>query len=297
MAKFEWVETFISLEGEAQYTGKPTVYVRFAKCNFQCRGFNNKDMLDTTDIKVLGFDPKDYISIYDIPVIDKGCDSSYSWNPAFSHMWKTGDQVQLAKELTDLIPSKSWIHPTSGLQYALSLTGGEPSLRAKFLPQLLNDPQLDECMHIIFETNCAVPLKMSFIAEINQWLAKDKRRKWTWSNSPKLSSSGEKWDEAIRPEIAHMQTLVTGRTGWNQGEQYFKFVVGDQNDLDEVCKAMDQYYQGGISRDTPVWLMPMACTTQQQDAIARDVADLCIERGYLMSYRLQNALWGNTVGS
>ena len=61
MAKYEWSEVFISIEGEGPHSGKPTVYVRFVKCNFQCRGFNNPENLELTN-EVLGFDPADYNS-------------------------------------------------------------------------------------------------------------------------------------------------------------------------------------------------------------------------------------------
>jgi organic radical activating enzyme len=78
MAKYEWSETFFSIEGEAKYSGHPTVYIRFARCNFQCKGFGNPTNEDTTDVKVLGFNPKDYNTLETIPLIVKGCDSIYS---------------------------------------------------------------------------------------------------------------------------------------------------------------------------------------------------------------------------
>ena len=49
MAKFRWSEIFLSIEGEAKYSGWPTVYIRFAGCNFECRGFNNPDNVEITN--------------------------------------------------------------------------------------------------------------------------------------------------------------------------------------------------------------------------------------------------------
>ncbi len=296
MSKFKWVETFLSAEGEAQYTGKNTVYVRLTNCNFSCNGFNNKENLIATDIDVLGFNPSEYENIYHMPAITRGCDSAYAWDPKFSHMWKSGNEDELARELVDLIPHKKWIHPYTGMDYALSITGGEPSLHAKQLPALLHHPLLDDCLHVIFETNCSVPLTINFISQINAWLCKNPRRRWTWSNSPKLSSSGEPRDKAIRPDIALRQAMTAGKTGLNQVDQYFKFVVHDEADVDEVESVMQQYYAAGVNRLAPVWLMPASCTHEQQQQIAQNIATLCMERGYLFSYRLQNALWENAVG-
>ena len=297
MAKYEWSEVFMSIEGEAKYSGHPTAYIRFTKCNFECRGFNNPDNVDTTSIEVLGFAPADYHDIYSIPLITKGCDSIYSWDEKFSHMWHKGSEAELGAAVVDILPHNQWVMP-SGRRVILSLTGGEPTLRAKFLKTLLDSDALKECKHILIETNCAVPLQWNFISDMNQWLCADTDRRITWSNSPKLSVSGEKWEEAIVPKIASMQRMVTGREGMNQVDQYFKFVCGpDDADFTEVEKAMQEYYKAEIPRDVEVYIMPTACTSEQQDNIAAKVAQQCIDRGYIFAYRIQNAVYGNVVGT
>jgi 7-carboxy-7-deazaguanine synthase len=297
MAKFEWSEVFMSIEGEAKYAGHPTAYIRFTKCNFKCPGFNNPFALDTTCTSVLGFDPKDYKDIYSIPLITKGCDSIYSWDPKFSHMWHKGTEAELADALVDVLPHKSFINPNTGKRVLLSLTGGEPTLRAKFLPTLLNTSQFAECKHILIETNAGVPLSLDFVGDINQWLCGDPERKWTWSNSPKLSVSGEKWEDAIRPEIVSRQALVTGRHE-GQSEQYFKFVCGpNESDFAEVERAMNAYYAGGVSKNVEIYIMPTACTEEQQQWISAKIAGMCIDRGYIYCHRIQNSVFGNGVGT
>ena len=298
MAKFTWSEIFYSIEGESKYSGFPTIYFRNSLCNFQCKGFNNPDNLDTTSIEVLGFNPKDYTDIYSIPLITKGCDSIYSWDPKFAHMWKKGDEHDVAEGLLNLLPGRSMINPNTGLPVILSITGGEPTVQWKKLPALFNTPELVHCKHILIETNCSVAFKLEFIMEINKWLAVDPERKWTWSNSPKLSSSGEKWEEAIVPKVAAMQRLACGPEFNNQMDQYFKFVCGPTNeDFDEVAKAMEEYYTAGIPRKTAVYIMPMACTEEQQQSIASQVAHACMERGYIYSHRIQNSIFGNKIGT
>lgn len=299
MAKYEWSEVFMSIEGEAKYSGHPTAYIRFTMCNFQCRGFNNPEKLDTTTHEVLGFNPKDYKDIYTIPLITRGCDSIYSWHDDFKHMWKKGTQDDLAKELHGILPHNTFKNPKSGKRVILSLTGGEPTLRMKFIPELLNLPELAECRHILIETNCSVPLKQDHMHALAEWAAETPTRpagRITWSNSPKLSVSGEKWEEAIRPDIAVMQYQSAAMSGYF--DQYFKFVCGpNEEDFAEVEKAMNAYYEGGIPRDVEVYIMPTACIEEQQQEIAAKVAQMCIDRGYIYCHRIQNSVFGNGVGT
>ncbi len=292
MAKFNWSEVFMSIEGEGPYSGWPTVYIRFTGCNFECRGFNNPEGVDTTSIDVLGFDPKDYTNINDIPLITKGCDSIYAWDKKFSHMWRTGDESELAQEVINTLPHGQWNHPANGHPTILSLTGGEPTLRAKALPALLNHPLFEHLRYILIETNCSVPLSPSFLLALQQWIRPG--RKIIWSNSPKLSVSGEPWDKAIVPSIAVAQNSIR----WNQSEQYFKFVCGpNEADFDEVHRAMKEYYDAGIPKDTRIYIMPMACLEEQQQEIAAKVAQLCIERGYIYCHRIHVSAFGNGVGT
>jgi organic radical activating enzyme len=76
MAKYEWSEVFMSIEGEGPHSGHPTVYIRFTKCNFTCKGFNNPDNVDTLTDEGLGFNPKFYNKLEEIPTVTVGCDST-----------------------------------------------------------------------------------------------------------------------------------------------------------------------------------------------------------------------------
>lgn len=294
MAKYEWSEVFMSIEGEGPYAGTPTSYIRFTKCNFQCQGFNNPSKLDTTDIQVIGFDPKAYTRLQDIPPITRGCDSIYSWDPKFSHMWHTGDETELLTSLIDTLPNKSFILP-SGQRVILSITGGEPTLRAKFFPALLQSPLLQDCRHILLETNCAVPIQASFIQTIADWIERYNGR-WTFSNSPKLSASGEAWKDAIRPEIALKQfELVQSHP--NNADMYFKFVCDDTDEsFAEVKRAMAEYEAHGIV-GVKVYIMPMACQEEDQQKIAMGVANRCVQEGYIYCHRVHLSTFGNTVGT
>ena len=287
-------EIFISIEGESLYTGHPTAYIRFTKCNFKCQGFNNPEMVEITN-EVLGFDPADYTKLEDVPTITRGCDSIYSWDKRFKHLWKQYEIKELAEAVINMLPNHSW-KSKSGLPYILSLTGGEPTLRGKQIIKLLNEPIFTGVQTVIVETNCSVPLKQSFIDELNDWIYNGSVRGYTrtivWSNSPKLSISGENRSVAINPDIANMQRYVSGHI------QYFKFVCGDNDkDFNEVADVMQLYSANDSSANQKVYIMPVACTEAQQQSIAAGVAMKCIERGYIYCHRVHASVFGNTIGT
>ena len=302
MAKYEWSEVFMSIEGEARYSGHPTVYIRFARCNFQCRGFNNpNNEVEADGYATLGFNPTDYKTLESIPLIHKGCDSQYAVNPKFAHMWHKGDEKQLAEEVLKVLPWNTFVNPESGKRVILSLTGGEPTIRLKFWIPILEELYAAGMRSVLIETNTAAPMRDKDLNELYDWaLAKFETDpdhmpvKFIWSNSPKLAVSGETWQDAIRPNIALQQIS----SKYINLEQYFKFVCGPyEADFAEVANAMEEYYLAGIPRTADVYIMPMACTEEQQQEVAAKVAHMCMDRGYIYCHRIQNSVFGNGVGT
>ncbi|AJQ93075.1 hypothetical protein [Gynuella sunshinyii] len=288
--KYQWSEIFLSIEGEAKWSGHPTVYIRFTRCNFSCKGFNNPDNIEPASERALGFSPQHINTISEIPEISIGCDSIYSWHKDFRHLWHQGDEHVLAAEVTKVLPSYGWKSNT-GQEVILSLTGGEPTLHAKTIPHLLSTPEFNQVKHVLIETNCSVPLSETFITALDDW-ALNRKGRITWSNSPKLKASGEPFDKAIRPEIALMQRRVTQ----DRCIQYFKFVCRNDDDFQEVQYVMEQYYRAGIPRNVEVYIMPMACTEQQQKKVMQDVAMKCLEYGFIYCHRIQNTVFENAIG-
>lgn len=305
MAKYEWSEVFFSIEGEAKYSGHPTAYIRFARCNFQCALFNNPNSdVEKDGYASLGFNPSDYGSLQDIPLIHKGCDSQYAVNPAFAHMWEKGNEDYLTSVLLDTLPRKTFDTPY-GKPIIVSLTGGEPTIRIKFWIPLLQKLYKAGMRHVLIETNCAAPLRQADVNALYEWSVPH-LVKITWSNSPKLSVSGESWDAAIRPEIAQIQRQYTGSsvnvrdfyTSPTFYDQYFKFVCDPSEEhFTEVRRAMDAYYEAGIPVDSEVYIMPTACTEEQQQDVAEQVAKMCMGYGWIYCHRIQNSVFGNGVGT
>ena len=84
----KYSETFYSAQGEGQYVGIPSLWMRFFLCNLQCNGFGQEDPTnpDTYELPFETIDISDITNVFDLPVFDKGCDSSYTWARKYRHL-------------------------------------------------------------------------------------------------------------------------------------------------------------------------------------------------------------------
>ena len=92
-------ETFYSIQGEGYFTGVPSTWVRFFLCNLQCSGFGQDDPtdVDNWELPYKDFDANSIKDVTELPVWEKGCDSSYSWAKKFRHLQKH----ETAKQIVD----------------------------------------------------------------------------------------------------------------------------------------------------------------------------------------------------
>jgi len=111
--------------------------------------------------------------------------------------------------------------------------------------ELLSHERMGDLRNITFETNGTQTLQGRFIDYLLEW-GDIAGNQVTFSVSPKLSASGEVWDEAIRPEIVRMYQ--------DYGFTYLKFVVETEQHFAEVDKAVAQYRAVGFNG--PVFVMP-----------------------------------------
>ena len=113
-------------------------------------------------------------------------------------------------------------------------------------PELLDHPLMVNLKEVTFETNGTQPLSDDFKRYLFVKFGNDKQR-LTFSVSPKLSVSGETWDNAIKPE-------VVASYQW-YGHTYLKFVVATEDDVSEAIQATSEYRDAGFTG--PVYLMPV----------------------------------------
>jgi len=280
MSKLKVAELFYSIQGEGRYMGVPSVFLRTYGCNFTCGGFGMpKGQLSEERNNVDAESIKDYKSL---PLVSTGCDSYASWDPRFKHLSPVLDTDAIADSIVDILPHSRW------MDEHLVITGGEPLLGwQRSYPDLLSNEKMKSLKEITFETNGTQMLSSEFFEFLSDWKRNREKNALTFSVSPKLSVSGEKWDEAILPKVIHQYQDV--------GFVYLKFVVASEEDVQEAVKATEEYRRGGFKG--PVYLMPVGGVESVYTMNAKNVALAAMKLGFRYSDRLQVPLFKNEWGT
>jgi 7-carboxy-7-deazaguanine synthase len=190
----------------------------------------------------------------------------------------------IADRIAEIIPHGEW-HDEH-----LVITGGEPLLGwQRAYPDLLNHPKMSRLKEITFETNGTQKLSPEFKDYLMQWQMPgvDFNREITFSVSAKLPCSGEKWDEAILPEVVCEYEEV--------GTAYLKFVISTEQDFADAECAIAAYRKAGFKGH--VYLMPVGGVESVYALNNRKVAELAMKHGLRYSDRLQVPLFKNEWGT
>ena len=294
--KYYYSEIFYSIQGEGHYTGVPTAWIRFFLCNLQCNGFGQIDPTnpDTYDLPFLDYDVSKIKRVEDLPVWEKGCDSSYTWAKKYKHLMGQETPQVLANKIVDVLknednPEGKFLHPVSKQHQHLCITGGEPLMPTGqeatigIYRELQKQDNLPSSM--TFETNGTQMLKPNFI----DWV-KEIDTEIFFSCSPKLFTvSGEESKKAIKPEVVAEYRKLSSK-----GQ--LKFVVGDKDrEWNEMEEALEKFRSAGV--DWPVWIMPTGAREEEQTATAGSVAQKAFQRGYNVAARVHVYLFGNAIGT
>jgi len=282
--KIKVSELFYSIQGEGRYMGVPSVFLRTFGCNFTCGGFGMPEGEISRERDDVAANITFYANYKDLPLVSTGCDSYASWDPRFKHLSPVVEIDGLAQNIVDLLPHKEW------RDEHLVITGGEPLLGwQRAYPDLLNYPTMRGLNEITFETNGTQLLEEKFKESLFEWLRwyVTSPKEITFSVSPKLSVSGERWEDAIKPSIVVDYQSV--------GYTYLKFVVTGEKDTEEIQAAVDEYRIAGFTG--PVYLMPVGGVETVYSMNNRAVADLAMKLGYRYSDRLQVPLFKNAWGT
>ena len=294
--KYYYSEIFYSIQGEGHYTGVPTAWIRFFLCNLQCNGFGQIDPTnpDTYDLPFLDYDVSKIKRVEDLPVWEKGCDSSYTWAKKYKHLMGQETPQVLANKIVDVLknennPEGKFLHPVSKQHQHLCITGGEPLMPTGqeatigIYRELQKQDNLPSSM--TFETNGTQMLKPNFI----DWV-KEIDTEIFFSCSPKLFTvSGEESKKPIKPEVVAEYRKLSSK-----GQ--LKFVVGDKDrEWNEMEEALEKFRSAGV--DWPVWIMPVGAREEEQSATAGEVAQKAFRRGYNVAARVHVYLFGNAIGT
>jgi len=199
-------EYFYSLQGEGRYSGTPSLFFRFARCNMSCSGFGSSYTAeDGTEVV--------------------GCDSLYAVDKDnFSSSWKSVDSTYLISILDEHIENHSRMKD-------LVITGGEPLLNSKD-EDFLNFLKYarSKKMRITMETNGTINVDFK---------ANSIYKEVVFALSVKLSNSGELKESRIKKDVIKNITS-------NAIESFYKFTVdsksidnGASEEIEEILIISD----------------------------------------------------------
>jgi organic radical activating enzyme len=282
MSHLKVSELFYSIQGEGRYMGVPSIFLRTYGCNFTCGGFGMPKGEVSSERDVIAIKADDYTDYKSLPLVSTGCDSYASWDPRFKHLSPVLSTVSIVDSILTILPHNRW------MDEHLVITGGEPLLGwQRAYPELLSNEKMRGLKEITFETNGTQELSQDLSVYLQQWKINREKNALTFSVSPKLSISGEKWSEAICPSIIRQYESI--------GFVYLKFVIATTEDALEADKAVQEFRNAGFRG--PVYFMPCGGVESLYNLNAKNVAIEAMNRGYRYSDRLQVPLFKNEWGT
>lgn len=281
-------------QGEGKFVGQRSVFLRTFGCGLRCPGFGLPKGEKTQEPLQIAEKLSEYKSINDLPAAQYGCDSYYSVYPQFKGLSKTLNVEDVADQLLQAAGG-SFFSGSNPIH--LILTGGEPMLAGwqKSYPELIDAlKRLDPIwrdrvwlkLPVTIETNGTENIVTSGVGTSISEIATS--CSITWSVSPKLTISGHSHEETIFPRVIRNYF-------WHSNDMYFKFVVQDVSDFEEVDLVISKYKSEGLS--VPVYIMPEGGTNEEFAKHATlDLIAEAVKRGYNVTPRLHVIWGGNNVG-
>jgi len=262
--------------------GVPSVFLRTFGCNFTCDSFGMPLGERSNERHTVAADISRYKEYRDLPLVSTGCDSYASWDPRFKDLSPVLTTEAIVERIRELLPFRKWTREH------LVVTGGEPLLGwQRQYPDLLDHEFMRDLRELTFETNGTQPLAAEFKEYLQTWVNKRTRSDLTFSVSAKLPNSGERWEDAIRPDVVCDYETV----GWT----YLKFVVATEKDVEHALAASIMYRDHGFTGE--IYLMPVGGVESVYNMNNQNVALACMRYGLRYSDRLQVPLFRNAWGT
>lgn len=275
-----WVtEIFESIQGEGLRVGNPSIFIRLFGCNLTCAGFGmpvgekstfNDDVAERH--KLIPFK-----SIDDLPLTPTGCDSYIAWDRRFRTLSVKYTSIDLANEIIKMIGNR---------KIDIVFTGGEPLLHQEFIGDVLTElSKTVVFLNVTFETNGTVEIKDEDVDTLRQL-----PYEYTFSISPKLSSSGEQ--KSVTYNLDAIESIIYFDNSFSK-DVYLKFVVDPSRTEDMICEIQD-YIDEMDLHHYDVYLMSVGGTYDEYIKNAPQVAKIAMETGYKYSPRLHIDLFKNS---
>ena len=186
------------------------------------------------------------------------CDTPYTWKKGFTDYVSKNTELVL-RQIAELVKG-------TGIRNIV-ITGGEPLLQQVQLAELMSNTFFEN-MEIEFETNGSMPL----LPVMKDLL---KRRRVTFTISPKLADSGNK------PYNVHLYP-----------HSVLKFVYVSKKSE----KLIDDFIRNsGVNTEkTKIYVMPEGTSVEAMSMKYKHLLTYCERSGYHFTPRLQIYLFGNT---
>lgn len=157
------------------------------------------------------------------------------------------------------------------------ITGGEPLMHSAKVVRFIEYLHLNlPWVNVEVETNGTMyPSDMGTVAMYTQY-----------NVSPKLSNSGEPESKRIVPHALNSLAHTNS---------YFKFVVSSVADVLEAERDYIDTHLKTVSTQR-IMLMPAASTREELNKVLPLVAEICKDKGYVLSNRLHLEIWDKKTG-
>lgn len=296
MEKIKIAELFYSVQGEGRYMGVPSVFMRTFGCNLRCKKFGRPrdENIEgpNPEVAVIMARASEYKRYEDLPLVTTGCDTYAAIYPEFKELSPYYSPEEISAEIMRVLPYHEW------RDEHLIITGGEPLLAwQQAYPSLLDLPSMRNLREITFETNATQPLHEEFRKYLLNWTLKPTttvfdggsrgRDALTFSASVKLSCSGEKLSDTVKPDVLLEYEEI--------GNTYLKFVIASEEDAEEALDVLSLFRRAGFKGHC--YFMPVGGVESVYSLNNRRVAELAMQNGLRYSDRLQVPLFKNAWGT
>lgn len=256
MSQLAVAEQFFSIQGEGPYAGTPAVFLRLAGCNLTCGWDDNLHEYEPGD------EPMD----------------DATWVCDTIDVWRQPEFTKSPAELLDTWEDEGWWEKMTPDGAHLILTGGEPMMEAR----------QDQIIALVAEMLRRRKRGKPFIeVETNGTLVpKDELQPYInlYNVSLKLSNSGMDEDRRLRDDALRFHA--------RNPKSKFKFVVSREADVDEILNIVQTW----DIPDERISLMPAGQTREQLKETYPIVAELCKDRVWDFTPRLQVTTWDQATG-
>lgn len=250
-------EQFFSIQGEGPSAGTPAVFLRLAGCNLMCGGNHNASVENQEDME---------------PAEDA------TWVCDSIEVWRQPSFTKTPEDLVNTWEDEGWWEKMTPEGAHLILTGGEPLLESRqeqivsLVAEMLRRRKRGKPF-IEVETNGTIRPSNQLDRYIDQY-----------NVSVKLSNSGMGEEHRLRDEALKFHS--------NCERSVFKFVVSREEDVEEILEIVEEY----DIPDGRITLMPAGQTREQLAETYPIVAELCKDRVWDFTPRLQVTTWDQATG-